>query len=116
MALKQVIVLRTDLEMGKGKMCAQAAHASIEAFLKARQKDSFEADHWLRGGMPKIVVKANSEKEIIELFEAAKKTVPAALIKDAGMTQVSPGSITALGLGPAPETDLNKYTKNLKLL
>ncbi len=116
MGLKQAIVLRTDLGMRKGKMCAQASHASLEAFLKTQKKDSFIADHWLREGMPKIVLKIGGEKEIIELFESAKKSVPSALIKDAGKTQVEPGSITALGLGPAPESELDRHTKQLKLL
>ena len=116
MGLKQVIVLRKDLSMGAGKLCSQAAHASIEAFFKVKQKDSFAAEQWLKQGMPKIVVRADSEKEILELFENAKKAIPCALIKDAGKTQVEAGSITALGIGPWPEQEIDKFTKSLKLL
>ena len=116
MALKQVLVLRTDLKMGKGKLCSQASHASIEAFLKAKQKDSFLAEQWLKQGMPKIVLKVEGEKELLEVFEKAKKTIPSALIKDAGRTQVEQGSITALVLGPWIGEEIDKFTKHLKLL
>lgn len=116
MTLKQVIIIRTDLGMGCGKKCAQAAHASLEAFLKTKQKDDFAAEQWLKQGMPKIVVRADSEKEILELFEKAKRTMPCALIKDAGRTQIQAGSITALAIGPWPEQEIDKLTKPLKLL
>lgn len=116
MGLKQVIIVRQDLKMGKGKACSQAAHASIEAFLKTQSKSRETVEEWHSQGMPKIVVKANSEKEIIEIFEKAKRTIPAALIRDAGRTQIEPGSITALGLGPWKEEELDKITGKLKLL
>lgn len=103
--------------MDKGKMVAQGAHASIAAFLKAQQsKYSDWADAWLEEGMKKIVVKVQSEKELLELFEQTKKHFPTALIQDAGHTQVAPGSKTCIGIGPAPEHELHRYTGKLKLL
>lgn len=116
MEAKQVIVLRTDLGMGKGKIASQAAHASIEAFLKTQKKDSFLAENWLRQGMPKIVLKVKSEKELLELFEQAKKRFSCALIRDAGRTQVEEGSITALGIGPVSGNEVDKLTGKMKLL
>lgn len=116
MSVKQVIVLRTDLKMEKGKLCSQACHASLEAFLKARQKDAHLAQEWLDSGMPKIILKVNSEKELLEVFAAAKRDVSACLIQDAGRTQIEPGSKTAVGLGPALESLLDKHTGHLKLL
>ena len=116
MELKQVIVVRQDLKMGKGKIAAQCCHAAIEAFLKTQKKSPELAEAWLSQGMPKVVVKANSEKEIVEIFESAKRIIPSALIRDAGRTQVEPGSITALGLGPWNESELDKITGKLKLL
>jgi len=115
MSLKQVIVARQDLKMGKGKLAAQCCHASIEAFLKTQKKDPEIAEEWLGQGMPKIVLKAVSEKELLEVFEKAKRTIPSALIRDAGRTQVEPGSITAVGLGPWSEQELDKITGKLKL-
>ena len=116
MTLKQVIILRTDLDMGKGKLCAQGAHASIESFLKAKSKNANMAQEWLNSGMPKVVLKVDNEKELIQLFEQAKREVPASLITDAGRTQVEPGSKTAVGLGPFDEKVLDRYTGHLKLL
>ncbi len=114
MTFKQVIVLRSDLGMQKGKLVAQGAHASLGAYLKAAEDNR---DEWESTGQMKIAVKVDSEKELVMLFENAKKMkIPACLIKDAGHTQVEPGSITALGLGPAKENELDKLTGHLKLL
>ena len=114
--VKQVIVVRTDLEMGRGKIAAQAAHASIESFLKTQQKDSLLADNWLRQGMPKIVLRAGSQREITELFNRIKGEFPCAIIHDAGHTQVRPGTITALGIGPVAGKKIDAYTGSMKLL
>ncbi len=112
--LKQVIVVRTDLKMGKGKLAAQVAHASIAAFLKA---GFFVKKKWLGQGMKKVVLKVESEKELLELYEKArKKKLPCALIKDAGLTQLEPGSITALAIGPAEEKKIDEITGHLRLL
>lgn len=114
---QQVIAVRTDLKMSKGKACAQVAHASIASFLKAQQtRYSDWAQDWLQEGMQKVVVKVSSEKELLELFEQVKNKFPAALITDAGHTQIAPGSKTCIGIGPAPENELKKFTGKLKLL
>jgi len=112
--LKQVIVVRTDLKMGKGKLAVQVAHASIAAFLEA---GFFAKRKWLAQGMKKVVLKVGSEKELLELYEKArKKKLPCALIKDAGLTQLEPGTVTALGIGPAEDEKIDEITGGLKLL
>ena len=117
MSYTQVIVVRTDLDMKKGKIAAQCAHASIAAFIKAHEsKWRGEYQEWLDEGMQKIVVKVQSEKELLQLFEQVKSKFPAALITDAGHTQIAPGSKTCIGIGPAKESELQKYTGHLKLL
>ncbi|MBI2446119.1 peptidyl-tRNA hydrolase [Candidatus Micrarchaeota archaeon] len=114
MAFKQALIVRTDLGMGKGKIAAQCAHGSIAAFLKA---DESARGEWVDSGMAKIVLKVNSEKELVLLFQKAKKMgLPAALIQDAGHTQIEPGSKTVVGIGPADESELDKLTGELKLL
>ncbi|MBI4043921.1 MAG: peptidyl-tRNA hydrolase [Candidatus Diapherotrites archaeon] len=115
-AHKQVIILRADLKMGKGKTAAQCAHAAVQAFLNTQAKKPEWTSAWLNQGMPKIVVKVSSEKELLELFEKAKKKIPCALIKDAGHTQIEPGTLTCLGMGPAPENELDTFTRHLKLV
>ncbi len=108
---KQAIIINTSLKMQKGKACAQSSHASLSAYLKTEKKIS---EKWIEEGMKKIVLKAE-EKEILSIFNSLKKIFPCALIKDAGRTQIPAGSITALGIGPAEESLLNKHLSHLKL-
>lgn len=116
MDFKQAIVVRADLGLGKGKTAAQAAHASLEAYEKTLQKEPRWASDWRERGMAKIVLKIGGEKELLELFEKAKKKLPVALIIDAGRTQTAPGTKTCLAIGPAPEGAIDEFTKHLKLL
>jgi PTH2 family peptidyl-tRNA hydrolase len=112
--MKQSIILRTDLKMDKGKTAAQCAHASIASFLKAKDVDRKK---WLSEGMKKVILKVYNEKELINLYKLAKKEkLPCELIIDAGLTQIKPGSITALGIGPANDKKMDKITGKLKLL
>lgn len=115
--LKQVILVRADLPMGKGKLVAQGAHASIDAYLDATRKDPSAARKWLERGMPKVALKVAKESELVELFQFARDAgVPCALIIDAGRTQLEPGSKTCVGIGPARSGDLDKITGKLPLL
>lgn len=112
--MKQAIIVRTDLKMGKGKLCSQSAHASIAAFLKSNE---IERKNWLKEGMKKVVLKVSNEKELVELYKIAKKEkLPCELISDAGYTQIEPGTVTALGIGPANYKKIDKITGKLKLL
>ncbi len=113
---KQVILIRTDLKMQKGKIGAQCAHASVEALEKAKSRNPEWVQAWKETGQAKVVLKVSSEKELIEWKNALDKKFPVALIRDAGRTQVEPGSLTALGIGPCPEKEIDKYTQKLKLL
>jgi PTH2 family peptidyl-tRNA hydrolase len=112
--LKQVIIIRTDLKMGKGKQISQACHASVAAFLKTKTADK---EKWLEEGMKKVILKVSNEKELKELYKIAKKEkLPCELISDAGFTQIEPGTITSLGIGPANDRKIDKITGKLKLL
>jgi len=116
MGLKQAIIIRSDLGMGKGKLAAQSSHASLSAYKKCERENPEDAREWEEEGQKKIVLKVGSEEELLALYERMKKEIPCALIRDAGHTQVEPGSITCFGAGPAEESLINKYTKELKLL
>lgn len=126
---KQVIVLRKDLNMRKGKMVAQGSHASMGAFFNAcnmiKTKDSFEyrtkteeGFDWLQHGFTKVCVSVDSEEELLEIFRQAKTAkLPAALITDSGRTEF--GGVptnTAVGIGPADESAIDAITGKLKLL
>ncbi|MFH1229817.1 MAG: peptidyl-tRNA hydrolase Pth2 [Candidatus Aenigmatarchaeota archaeon] len=112
--MKQALIIRTDLKMNKGKIASQCAHASIAAFLKSKDH---ERQDWIREGMKKIVLKVSSESELEDLFKLSKKErLPSEMIIDAGRTQIEPGTVTALGIGPAEDKKIDEITGKLKLL
>ena len=114
---KLVIVVRQDLKMGKGKIAAQCSHAAVGAYKQLLNKNSKLLHCWEYYGQPKVVVKCQDESELIALQQHAKALgVTATIIQDAGRTQISPGSRTVLGVGPASEGLVNKITGHLKLL
>ena len=114
--MKQVIIVNASLKMSKGKVCAQVAHASLFAALKAKKKHPIKFNRWISTGAKKVVVKAK-EEELLELKAKADKIkLPNELIRDAGYTEVLPGSITALGIGPDDDEIIDKITGHLKLL
>lgn len=113
---KQVIVIRSDLKMGKGKMAAQACHASIESFRLAIKYTPDTVASWLAQGQKKVVLKIGNEREMFELYTDLKKMFPAAIIRDAGMTQLSPGTATCFAVGPVHEDDIDQYIEHLKLM
>lgn len=114
MELKQAIVLRKDLDLSIGKAAAQASHASLGAYLNAGKEQQKE---WLKSGQKKIVLSASSLAQLEELKKkAAAAGLPYSIISDAGYTELEPGTTTALGIGPAPEAEINKVTGSLPLL
>jgi len=120
MAYKQSIVLRRDLQIGRGKAAAQAAHASCEAvFLildsgRRLWKEWLEA--WRREGQKKVVLRVESLRDLLEVYEEARRQgLPSSLVVDAGHTQLPPGTRTAVAVGPAPEELVDRVTGRLKL-
>ncbi len=112
--MKQAIIIRADLKMGKGKMVSQGSHASVASFLRSSE---IARERWLGEGMAKIVLKVSSEEELRAIHAAAKRAkLPAELIVDRGLTQIEPGSATAVGIGPAEDSAIDKITGKLKLL
>ena len=112
--MKQVIIMRNDLKMGKGKIAAQACHASIAAYKKA---DPLKIKYWEQGGAKKVVLKVNSLKELFIVFEDVKRTkLPFYLVRDAGHTQIPSATITCLGIGPDDDEIIDRLTSHLKLL
>lgn len=115
--IKQVIIVRADLDLGKGKLAAQVSHASLESYFAAQHKDPNIAKEWIDTGQKKIVVKVDDEASLLKLFKAFEyKGIPCSLISDAGLTQVPPGTKTALGVGPWRAEEIDAFTKTLKLL
>ena len=111
--MKQAVVARADLGMGPGKLAAQVAHASLSAYERA---DATARSTWKRGGQKKVVLGVDDERTLFELKEAAEAAgLPTALITDAGHTQLEPGTVTALGIGPAGDDAVDAVTGDLSL-
>jgi PTH2 family peptidyl-tRNA hydrolase len=114
MELKQVIIIRNDLRMSKGKIAAQASHASVDCLLKSH-KDLVE--EWRSQGMKKIILKADNLEEIMQYKKQAEDAkLAVCVIKDAGQTEVKPGTITCIGIGPDDEKKIDKITGHLSML
>ncbi len=110
--MKQVILVRSDLKMPKGKLVVQCAHASLEAALKSNK-----LKEWKSKGTKKVILKVKDENELLYYYELAKKSkLTNALIKDAAKTFFKIPTITCLAIGPEKEEKIDKITKNLKML
>lgn len=111
--MKQAIVVRTDIGMSGGKLAAQVAHASLSAYENAVAE---ARDAWKRGGQKKVVLRVDDERTLFELKEEADRAgVPNAIIRDAGHTQLEPGTVTALAIGPGAEAEIDAITGDLSL-
>jgi len=117
MAHKMVIVARKDLDLSKGKLAAQVGHAAVECTLKAMRYSRDDLDTWLAQGQMKAVLKVQSEKDFFPIKQAAERAgLTTSLITDAGHTEIPAGTVTVLGIGPGPETAIDKVTGHLSLL
>jgi len=117
MVMKQVIVVRRDLNMGKGKIAAQVAHASLTSALMVQERREEWFKDWISQGQAKIVLRVNSLEELLEVKKKADELkLINVLIEDKGLTQLKEGTITCLAIGPAPDDLVDKVTGNLKLL
>ncbi len=117
MDFKQVILIRADIKMSKGKTAAQCSHASLESALKVLKKDKKLLQSWRREGAKKVVLRVADKKELLDFDKKAKQAnLISALITDAGHTELKPGTMTCLGIGPDKEEKIDKITKELQAL
>ena len=111
---KQVIVIRRNLKLSKGKLAAQVAHASLEAF---RRSDRRIAEEWESEGSKKVVLRVENTREMLDIMRKARADkLPVALIRDAGHTELRKGTTTCLGIGPDLEMRIDRVTGSLKML
>ncbi len=112
--LKQVLLIRTDLNMSKGKIAAQASHAAVEATLQSNKK---LLSKWRSEGMKKIALKVESKEQLLQLInKALEQDLTAVTITDAGHTELNPGTMSCGAIGPGPEVKIDKITGELKPL
>lgn len=136
--VKQVIVMRNDLNMRKGKMIAQGSHASmgfltkgasivsrdyergstIRVFEQDCLRNPEEIDEWLTEGFTKVCLQCSSETELILLHtQALAAGLNVHLITDSGFTEFAGvPTRTCLAIGPNKNEEIDKITGHLKLL
>jgi PTH2 family peptidyl-tRNA hydrolase len=108
------IIIREDLKLSRGKLAVQVAYTAVSA---AEQADSSDRRAWKDGGQKKIVLQVKDLSEMYGLkMDAEAAGLPVSLITDAGLTEIPPGTVTALGLGPGRSDKLDAVTGELRLV
>ena len=111
------IVTRSDLKLSTGKLAVQVAHAAVECALDTKKNNSKWFNKWQSEGAKKVVLKVDSERDLFFLRDKAEELKMAShIITDAGHTEIPAGTITVLGIGPAPENIMDQVTGNLETL
>ena len=106
-----------DLKMSRGKIAVQASHAAVSAAEEVRKHSLTIWRKWLWEGQKKVAVKVSTESDLMALREKAHRAgIPTYLVRDRGLTELPPGTVTALGIGPAATKILDKITGDLSLL
>ena len=112
-----VFVTREDLRLSKGELAAQCSDAAAECVLKAKRSDPRSLDNYIRRGARKIVCKVSDLVALKKAFSRAKKSgLVCHLVKDAGHTEIPPGTETVVGIGPGPRNEIDKITGDLPLV
>jgi PTH2 family peptidyl-tRNA hydrolase len=114
---KQAIVVRADLKMSVGKIAAQVAHASVSSMEEARRRHPDWVEAWFETGQKKVVLKVATLEQLEQVVRICTvHGLPYAVIEDAGLTELPPGTRTTVGIGPAPENEIDRVTGSLPLL
>jgi len=111
----KMVIVTNDIPMSPGKLAAQVSHAAVDCAFKAERKNPSVLQKWMEEGQKKVVLKAD-EEEILQIQKKARsKKICTSLIRDAGMTELEPGTLTALAIGPAEEEKIDALTSHLPL-
>ena len=109
-------MVRNDLKMKPGKVAAQVGHGVLGAYKLAIREHPEDVNMWEEIGQMKVVVRCESEKELMDVYNhAIKAGLAAEYVQDAGRTQVAPGSITVCAVGPGRANLVDEVTGHLKL-
>ncbi len=114
---KLAVVTRQDLRISPGKLAVQVAHAAVSCALQARKFSPEEFKAWYDEGQRKVVLRVPDLRALQELkVEAEAFGLVTCMVTDAGLTEIPPGTVTVLGIGPAKETEVDRVTGSLPLL
>ena len=115
--VKMVLVVNTELGMGRGKVAAQCGHAAVACFKEALAEQPALVAAWERVGQTKVVVRGGGEESLLGVSRAGRQAgLVVAEVRDAGRSQVEAGSLTVVGIGPASNQLVDKVAGKLKLL
>ena len=113
---KLVLCVRHDLKMKKGKVAAQCSHAAVAAYKRMKRMNPTVLREWEMDGQPKITVKLPGEEDMKTVVaEAHAAGLAVSVIRDAGRTQVAPGTQTVAAIGPGPVQVVDQVTRRFKL-
>ncbi len=116
-AYKQALIIRLDLKIGRGKIAVQCSHAAVSAAEEARIRFPQWWKGWLEDGQRKIALKVPDLDALLNLENVARRNrLPVYLVRDRGLTQVPPNTVTCVGIGPAPSNLVDNLTGDLALL
>jgi peptidyl-tRNA hydrolase, PTH2 family len=114
---KQALIVRLDLKIGRGKIAVQCSHAAVSAAEEARIHFPQWWKAWLEEGQRKIALKVPHLEVLLRLENTARRNrLPVYLVRDRGLTQVPPDTVTCVGIGPAPSNLVDNLTGDLSLL
>lgn len=110
---KQYIIVRKDLNISCGKLCVQVSHASLDSYLISNKSIR---DDWYAEGQKKVILEVYSENELLELEKKAKsQNIKCAMVRDLGLTEIKPNTLTCMGVEIRDNETLNKFAGDLKL-
>ena len=109
------LIVRHDLRLSTGKIAVQCAHAAVTCTVAAKKSHPRLAERWRQSGARKICLKIDNLNELQRLAGQAQSAgLVTHLVKDAGHTEVQPGTITVLGIGPGPRRSIDALVGELK--
>ena len=117
MEYKLVIAVRSDLDLSRGKLAVQVAHAAVMAAFEAKAHHRKWFTSWWNEGQKKVVVKGGTVADLQTLRAKSRSIgLTTAMVEDAGLTELPPGTVTCLGIGPGPNAIVDQVTGHLKLV
>ncbi len=106
---------RVDLQLSAGKLAVQCAHAAVESLKQAKKSHSRMVQRWNESSSRKVCLAVEDESELEYFLELVQEaSLPFAVIKDAGLTEVPPGTITVLGVGPGSRHTMDSLFQSLR--
>ena len=110
-----VLIARKDLKMSAGKLAVQCSHAAVTCTLSARKSHPRLVERWINAGARKICLSSDDLETIQQLIGQAQAAgLVTTLVKDAGHTELPPGTVTVLGIGPSPRRSIDALVSDLK--